>query len=86
METYTAPPELRWPNKGFVGGTNKKRLAYDNMSIPQWVAGQLNNISQIQDSDLLRLVLKQIIAAMRDASSLPWPAVRGAWTSSMNDM
>ena len=86
METCTAPPELRWPNEGFVGGTNRKRLSYDDMSIPQWVAGQLNNISQIQDNSLLRLVLDQVIAAMRDASSLPWVAVRGAWVSSMHDM
>ena len=85
METCTAPPELRWPNKGFVGGTNRKRLSYDDMSIPQWVAGQLNNISQIQENSLLRLVLDQVIAAMRDASSLPWAAVRGAWASSMHD-
>ena len=86
METCTAPPELRWPNEGFVGGANRKRLSYDDMSIPQWVAGQLNNISQIQDNNLLRLVLDQVIAAMRDASSLPWSAVRGAWASSMHDM
>ena len=85
-ETCTAPPELRWPNEGFVGGANRKRLSYDDMSIPQWVAGQLNNISQIQDNSLLRLVLDQVIAAMRDASSLPWVAVRGAWASSMHDM
>ena len=48
METCTAPPELRWPNEGFVGGTNRKRLCYDDMSIPQWVVGQLNNMSQIK--------------------------------------
>ena len=86
METCTAPPELRWPNEGFVGGANRKRLSYDDMSIPQWVAGQLSNIGQIQDNNLLRLMLDQVIAAMRDASSLPWSAVRGAWASSIHDM
>ena len=85
-ETCTAPPKLRWPNEGFFGGANRKRLSYDDMSMPQWVAGQLNNISQIQDNNLLRLVLDQVIAAMQDASSLPWVAVRGAWASSMQDM
>ena len=39
-DTVTNPLEKRWPNEGFHGfhGT-KKRLLYDNLSMPQWVAG-----------------------------------------------
>ena len=74
-------PHLRWPNEGYTGGGAKKRIGYDDLTLPQWVAGQLMNAIQIQDNDILRSVLNQIICAMRDASSLPWPAVREAYYS-----
>ena len=64
MDTCTVLPELKWSNDGFVGGANKKKLPCDDMSTPQWVAGQLNNISQIQGNNLLRFVLHLVIAAM----------------------
>ena len=81
MKTCTVPPELRWPNEGLLVVLVKRRLTYDDMSISQWRAGQLNNISQIQDNSFIRLVMDQVIAAMRDASSLSWAAVRGVWAA-----
>ena len=50
------------------------------------MAGQLSNAIQIQDNDVLRLVLTQMIFTMRDASSIPWPAVREAYASSMHEV
>ena len=85
-DTSTLQPHLRWPNEGFTGGGAKKRISYDDLTLPQWVAGQLTNAIQIQDNDVLRSVLNQIIFAMRDASSLPWPAVREAYASSMHEV
>ena len=85
-DTSTLQPHLRWPNEGFTGGGTKKRISYDDLTLPQWVAGQLTNAIQIQDNDVLRSVLNQIIFAMRDASSLPWSAVREAYASSMHEV
>ena len=48
------------------------------------MAGQLTNAIQIQDNDVLRSVLTQMIFTMRDASSIPWPAVREAYASSIH--
>ena len=53
-------------------------------SIPQWLAGELTNVIQLQDVSIIKAILRQVIAAMQDANSLPWAAVRGAWASSMH--
>ena len=45
-DTVSTPPEIRWPNEGFHGSSGKKTLLYDDLSMPQWVAGQLTNILQ----------------------------------------
>ena len=40
----TAPPEARWPNEGFQVSSGNKRTAYDDLTLPQWAAGQLTNV------------------------------------------
>ena len=62
------------------------RPTYDELSLPQWVSGQLTNIYNIQDPVLVKQALLQVIMATWDATSLPWPAVRGAWAASMHEV
>ena len=85
-DTVSASPEVRWPNEGFHGSNRKKRLLYDDMSMPQWVAGQLTNIVHMQDHIIARQALVQVIAAMKDAVSIPFTAVKNAWACSMHEL
>ena len=39
FDTVSNPLERRWPNEGYHGSNGKKRLLYDDLSMPQWVAG-----------------------------------------------
>ena len=86
VDAIISEPEKRWPKKGFRGGQGKKRLTYDELSLSQWVAGQLANIYNIQDHTLARQALLQVIHSMWDTTSLPWVAVRNAYASSMHDV
>ena len=52
----------------------------------QWVTGQLSNIYNIKDFITARHALLQVILAIKDATSLPWGAVRSAWATSMHDL
>ena len=79
-------PEYRWPNEGFHGPSGKKKVAYDDLTLPQWVVGQLSNIFYMKDPTTAKHALLQVILAMKDATSLPWPAVRGTWATSMHDL
>ena len=39
-------------------GLERSVRSYDVISIPQWVAGQVNNICQVKDNDLGQFYLK----------------------------
>ena len=80
------PPEIRWPNEGFHSSAGKKGVPYDELSMAQWVTGQLSNIYNMKDSITARHALLQVILAIKDATSLPWGAVRSAWATSMHDL
>ena len=85
-DAITAVPELRWPNEGYHGTNGRKRTLYDDLTVQEWAVGQLSNIYQIQDPVLVKQVLLQVILSLRDATSLPWQAVRGAWGTSMHEI
>ena len=80
-ETVVSIPELRWPNEGFYSMQGKKQSTYDELSIPEWAVGQLTNIFHMQNPDTVKKALLQTILALKDATSLPWPAVRAYGTS-----
>ena len=80
---YTAP-EYRW--EGYHAPAGKKKVAYDDLTLPQWTVGQLSNIFYMKDPTIAKHALLQVILAMKDATSLPWPAVRGVWATSMHDL
>ena len=42
-------PEYRWPNEGYHAPVGKKKVAYDDLTLPQWVVGQLSNIFYMKD-------------------------------------
>ena len=84
VDIVTAPAHLRWPNEAFQGVQGRKRLAYDDLTLPQWVSGQLSNIYNIQDPSVVKHALLQLIMATKDASSLPWPTVHDTWAVSMH--
>ena len=85
-DAITSGPELRWPNEGYQGVSGKKRTLYDELSMPEWAVGQLTNIYHIQDPAMVKKALLQTILALKDATSLPWQAVRAAYANSMHDM
>ena len=86
VEIINVPPQMRWPNEGYHGSNGRKRIVYDDLSFPQWVSGQLTNIYNIQDPNLAKQALLQVIMSTRDAASLPWPVVRNAWAVSMHEV
>ena len=79
-------PQVRWPNEGVAPTGGAQRLKYDELSIPQWVAGEISNLLQVEDSRIQRYMLLQVRNSMRDAMSLPWSVVRSAFAMSMHEI
>ena len=65
------PPEIRWPNEGYHSTVGKKGVPYDELSMAQWVTGQLNNVHNMKDPLTARHALLQVILDIKDATSLP---------------
>ena len=78
-DTTNVKPEFKWPNEGYITNSSAKKLAYDEINMAQWVAGQLHNISEVDDPMLVKMMLQQVILSIRDAVAIPWAAVRAAW-------
>ena len=85
-EAITSSPQLRWPNEGLISVTGKKKVLYDELSVSEWAAGQLSNIYLIQDPVLVKQAMLQAIQVLKDATSLPWQAVRTAYAQSMHQV
>ena len=85
-DTTNVKPEFKWSNEGYITNSSVKKPAYDDMSMAQWVAGQLHNISQVKDPMLVKLMLQQVTLSIRDAVAIPWASVRAAWGVSMTQL
>ena len=72
----TTVTEARWPNAGYLWVSGRKKIAYDELSLPEWVVGQLYNVFHIQDPDVAKHALLHVILALKDATSLH---VRSSW-------
>ena len=64
--------------RAFMDQMVKKRLLYDDLSMPQWLAGQLTNILHMQGHVIARQALVQVIAAMKDPVSICFTAMKNA--------
>ena len=85
-DTTLVGPQFRWPSEGLVFASHSKKPAYDELTVPQWVSGQLSNVLLIDDPTIARNVLTQVVLAMKDVVSLPWQVVRSAWAVSMTEI
>ena len=85
-DTTLVGPQFRWPNEGLISASRTKKPAYDELTLAQWISGQLSNVLLIDDPTLVKNVLTQVVLAMKDAVSLPWQAVRSAWAVSMTEI
>ena len=85
-DSITSAPEFRWPNEGYHAMGGRKRVLYDDLTMQEWAVGQLSNIYHIQGPNMVKQSLLQVILSLRDATSLPWQAVRGAWANSMHEL
>ena len=84
VDIFTALAHLRWPNEGFQGVQGQKRLPYDDLTLSQWVSGQLANIYNIQGPSTVKDALLKLIMATNEAASLAWPTIHDTWAVSMH--
>ena len=50
--------------------TNKKKIEYDDLTLPQWITGQPTNKYYMKDQSTDTLAFLQVILAIKDTTSL----------------
>ena len=51
-DIVTAIPECRLGNEGYYG---RRKVAFDDLTLPEWATGQLSNKLQIQDQSTAKM-------------------------------
>ena len=85
-DTPCGPTHMRWPNESCLVGTNRKRPAYDDLTMGQFVIGFLNNVRDTQDPQVARCMLTELNETIKLAENLSWPIARGAFATSMHKL
>ena len=83
-DTPCAPPFRRWPNESCPSGATRKRTAFDNLSLGQFVVGFVSNILETQNADMRRHLLTELLETAKLAENLSWPIARGAFMVAMH--
>ena len=75
---------LRWPNESYLSGSQRKRTAYDDLTLGHFVAGFITNVLDTQNVDTMKNMLRELGETVRLAENLSWPIVHGAFAISMH--
>ena len=65
-----------WPHEHILGGQNRQRLAYDQITMAQFVQGFVKDILDEQDVDLREHMLQYLGDIMEDASDFSWQSAK----------
>ena len=83
-DTPCSLAHTRWPNESCLVGAGRKRLAYDDLTMGQFVTGFFNNIMETQSPELSKCMLTELSETIKLAENLSWPIALGAFATSMH--
>ena len=83
-ETSCAPVHLRWPNESCLTGATRKRTAYDDLTLGQFVVGFLNNVLDTANPQVARAMLTELAETVKLSENLSWQIARGAFAVAMH--
>ena len=64
--------KVSWPHEHILGGQNRQRLTYDQITMPQFVQGFVKNILDEQNPQNREHMLQYLGDIMEDASDFSW--------------
>ena len=71
-ETSCAPVHLRWPKESCLTGATRKRTAYDDLTLGQFVVGFLNNVLDTANPQVARATLTELSETVTLSENLSW--------------
>ena len=75
-----------WPHEAILGGVNRQRISYDQLSLTQWVQGFCRNILEENSSEKKDIMISYMADLMEDATDFSWQGAKAAHAVLLCDM
>ena len=72
----TVKKQVDWPQNYVLGGPNKKRVSFDDLSCPQFVAGFIRSVQLKTDETEKENMLEYLASLMEDASDFSFDSAK----------
>ena len=69
---------VKWPHEFILSGSSKERISYDQLSMPQWMAGFCRTMREETNLNLRDHMLNYLIDLMDDATDFSWSAAKAS--------
>ena len=70
--------KVAWPHEAILGGVNRTRLTYDQLTMAQWVQGFCRNIVDEKDEVIREKMVTYMGDLMEDATDFAWQGAKAA--------
>ena len=67
-----------WPHEAILGGLNRRRVVYDQLSLTQWVQGVCKNILEEKSNERKNIMVSYLSDLMEDATDFTWQGAKAA--------
>ena len=78
--------KVLWPHEAILGGFNRQRVTYDQLSLTQWVQGFCKNILEEKSSHRRDTMVSYLGDLMEDATDFTWQGAKAAHAVLMCEM
>ena len=69
---------VAWPHEAILGGANRTRVTYDQLSMSQWVQGFCRNMLDEPDQGIREKMIQYMGELMEDATDFSWQGAKAA--------
>ena len=69
---------VKWPHEFVLSGSSKERISYDQLTMPQWMAGFCRTMREETNQNLKDHMLNYLIDLMDDANDFSWSAAKAS--------
>ena len=78
--------KVLWPHEAILGGINRQRVTYVQLSLTQWVQGFCKNILEEKSSQRRNTMVSYLGDLMEDATDFTWQGAKAAHAVLMCEM
>ena len=69
---------VKWPHEFVLSGSSKERTSYDQLTMPQWMAGFCRTMREETNQNLKDHMLNYLIDLMDEANDFSWSAAKAS--------